>query len=758
MKTKTCVFDGKSLFVCLFAALVALAGCPGKKETRVDERAEREAAQRCADPFALPPSGEGMWPWADLDKLDEEELRSRGLELSLKEIWTPGKGGLARAVVGLRGCTASFVSPDGLVMTNHHCVFRAIQRNSTKERNFLEEGILAQSRDDELNGYGVRVLVFRNQKDVTEEITRDLEDKNLSDIELMTAIEEREKSLVAECEKKPNTRCLVSRENDGIRFLLLENMEITDVRLVAAPPSSMGGYGGDVDNWHWPRHSLDFALLRAYVGPDGKPREFHEENVPYKPERFLRISRDGLNEGDFVMVMGRPYHTDRYLSAPALKDSIEWFYPIRLKLMEQWVAVLENTAREEPDAAIPTISMIKALQNWLKNARGMIDGARERNLLELKETEESRWRAWVEANPGLKEKWGSTLDELSAFRKKTRENRMQTFLMRFMKRGVNTLAFARVLTKWAEEKEKPDLERAAGYQDRDREDRVSWLENAQRSFHLEADKRVLTMFIEWFGRLPDEERPAVFEKALKGDYEKENIRRYVDRLYSESRLYELDYRIELFGKSQDRLKNKGDAMLDLAFDLKPVWDAVEQRTKRIRGGLFRLRRPYLESLIQFRGKLFYPDANASPRVSFAHVAGYFPRDGEWHMPFTTLSGLAAKDTGEEPFNAPEEVLDKIKTAHKTRYADSSLGESGDVVACFLSNADTTGGNSGSPVLNGRGEFVGLNFDRVYANITGDFGYSRERSRNIMVDARYILWYLDEVAGAREILKELFPED
>ena len=340
------------------------------------------------------------------------------------------------------------------------------------------------------------------------------------------------------------------------------------------------------------------------------------------------------------------------------------------------------------------------------------------------------------------------------FRKTARKSRMRTLLLRYLLRGVKTLGFARVITKWAEEKTKPDAKREFGYQKRDKARLESWLENAQRSYHLEAEKRVLALFLKWFGKLPRDQRVQAFDKALGGDYGAKSIQRYVDRLFSKTALKKVEVRKKLFGKKLEELKKIDDAFIQLAFQIAPAMDAYEKARKAKAGELFRLRRPYLQSLIAFRGKKFYPDANASPRVSFAHVSGYSPRDGVWHLPFTTVSGLVAKHTGKKPFDAPDEVLKKAPAAPKSPYADKRLN---DVPACFLSNADTTGGNSGSPVMNGKGELVGLNFDRVYANISGDFGYSPARSRNIMVDVRFILWYLDEVLGAQSLIQELLPE-
>lgn len=753
---------GAGFLVCALG--LALAGCNRQEGgTGGEGAAERKGGSKgesggrvagskgCPDPFAVPESGEGMWPWADLRKLDEKELRGRGLEVSLEELWTPGEGGIASGVVGLRGCTASFVSPDGLLLTNHHCAYSAIQRNSTDADDLLKQGFVAKSRDEELDGYGVRVLVFRNQKNVTDEIVDGLDGK-LSDLEIVERIEEREKKLVARCEEKPNTRCQISRENNGLRFLLMENLEIKDVRLVAAPPQSLGSYGGEVDNWHWPRHTLDFTLLRAYVSKKGEVRGYDEKNVPYRPKHHLKINRAGISDGDFIMVLGRPYHTARYRTSVAVEQQRDWYYPTRLKLFKQWIAVLEKTSREIPTARIPVSTTIKGLHNALTNAEGMIAGLERRRIVELKKRQEKAWRAWIAGDPERKKKWGASLDELIDYLKKSTEGRDRDLLIRYMLRGVKLLRFARVITKWAQEQKKPDQERDVGYQKRDREMRLARLRNAQRSLHVEADKRVFALFLRWLGKLEKDERIEPFEKALGGDYSKESIARFVERVYGGTSLGELDSRVRMFGQPETKLEQSNDTMIQLASSLGPVLDAYEKRLKERQGAFFRLRRPYLQSLIEFRGRQFYPDANASPRISFAEVTGYSPRDGVYHLPFTSLAGLVAKHTGKRPFDAPERFLEAVRS--KTDGGEYVSEELGDVPACFLSNADTTGGNSGSPVLDSRGRLVGLNFDRVYSNIAGDFGYSPARSRNIMVDIRFVLWYLDRVLKAEPLVDEL----
>jgi len=691
-----------------------------------------------------------MWPWTSLGELDEQALRKRGLEIPLADLWTQGKGGLARAAVGLRGCSASFVSPDGLLLTNHHCAFQAIQRNSTEEHNLLRDGFLARSREEERDGHGVRAQVFATHTDVTERILGGMP-TGLNDLERMEHIESREKQIVAECEQRPDTRCEVSRYNDGLSFVLLERTELRDVRLVAAPPRSLGEFGGEVDNWRWPRHTMDFALLRAYVAPDGNPAAYDEKNVPYRPERHFSVGWRGVAPGDLVLVVGTPHRTARYRTSASVAEDAGWYYPTRLDLFTAWIDLLERTCRELPDSCLPTAGQSKSLANGRTNAEGMIAGLARNRVLERKAEIEGRWRAWVAADVERERRWGNALDELIAFVEADRPGRDRDLLIRYLLWGNKLLGFARTITKWAAEQRRPDAEREPGFQERDRENLASDLEQAQRSLHWEADRRVLAFLLGRMGALGEGERLRAIDDELGGDWSAASIERLTRRLYGASRLGDATFRAERFGENIGVLDQGGDPAIRLALALMPELDAFDDRAKARAGAYSRLRPPYVESLVAMLGAEFYPDANGSPRVSFATVTGYRPRDGVWHTPLTTLDGLLAKVTGEEPFDAPASVTDAIRARELGRFADEALG---DVPVCFLSNADTTGGNSGSPALDGKGELVGLNFDRVYENIAGDYGYNPELSRNIMVDVRAILWYLDRVAGADHLLREL----
>ena len=740
----------------LIFIMIASCGQPAEEAPTADDSAAEPAEQNataspCRPQLEVPPpSGEGMWPWTQLGDLDEAALKKRGLEIPLSDLWTPGKGGLARAAVGLRGCSASFVSSDGLLLTNHHCAFKAIQRNSTEERNILRDGFLARSRKEELDGHGVRALVFAGHTDVTEQVLGEMPE-GLSDLERMELIESREKEIVAACEKKPNSRCKVSRNNDGLSFVLLERTELRDVRLVAAPPRSLGEFGGEVDNWRWPRHTMDFALLRAYVAPDGNPAAYDDKNVPYHPDRHFDVGWQGVSPGDLVMVVGTPYRTARYRSAASVEQDATWYYPQRMDLFSRWIEHNEATCREIPEACLPTSGQSKSLNNARTNAEGMLIGLKRNRVLERKAEIEKRWREWVAADKEREQRWSEALDEIETFVRRDRIGRDRDFLIRYLLWGNKLLRFARTITKWAAEQQRPDADREPGYQDRDRENQASDLEQAQRSLHWEADRRVLAFLLGRMGALDPRERLTAVDQALGGDWGAESIDRLTRRLYAGSKLGDATVRAGMFGRNLGQLEQSGDPAIRLALDLLPELDAYDDRKKAREGAYSRLRPPYIESLVEMLGAEIYPDANASPRISFATVTGYRPKDGVWHTPLTTLTGLLVKVTDEEPFDVPASVTEVIREKSFGRFADEALG---DVPVCFLSNADTTGGNSGSPALDAKGRLVGLNFDRVYENIAGDYGYNPELSRNIMVEVRSILWYLDRVVAADHLLKEM----
>ncbi len=746
------------LFRCFQLSLLLLAvlgqgSCRREREkSRPDRRSETlrpapdDACNCPAQTHAQTPGGEGMWPWYMLSSLDEGSLRFRGLVLSLKELWTPQGEGLFQAVVELNGCTASFVSPQGLVLTNHHCVGGAIQKASTPQRDLLEEGFIARSREQEMPAVGLVVRVFGPQREVTDEILRGLP-ANASELETARFVRQREQETVKECERRGKFRCQVFRESDGLHFWLQESLEIPDVRLVFTLPDATASFGGDVDNWRWPRHTLDFAFLRAYVRPDGSPGSYSPDNVPFSPGRFLTLNPAGPADGDFIMVPGVPARTHRYRTAREVLDALERIYPRREELFTRWMEVLRRVEEMEPESARFHTTLLRRLGNFRINARGQIEGIMRNRLVARRLSDEETLRAWIRSSRfPIPER---TLDDLNAFMDGF-PSRDLDFLLEHMQGGVKALQAAWLVARWVHERELPDEKRAPGFGDRDREELKRQLAMASMEYHPLTDRMVLGMFLDEIDALPPAHRPAFHVPAVTEE-ERRKREEWLEHAFRATTLLDPAAQETWLSASRETLLQSTDPILQFAMKWYSLMHDMETRKLYMEGAQIRLRRPWMKAVEAFKGRQFYPDASGSPRVSFAHVAGYAPEDGVWFGPFTTLRGMLAKNRGVAPFSLPADFLDSAQKEEYGPWADAQLD---DVPINFLGNADTSGGNSGSPVLDGKGRVVGLNFDRVFENIAGDFGYHPARSRNIMVDVRAILWVLDRHALAHGLLAEL----
>ncbi|MFQ5718891.1 MAG: S46 family peptidase [Acidobacteriota bacterium] len=695
---------------------------------------------------------EGQWPPDRLDRLDWADLSRRGLALTPGDLWQPAGTALAQAVVRVNGCSASFISDAGLILTNHHCAFGAVQRNSTPEVDLLEQGFVAATWSQEKAAPGYRAEVLLSMTDVTDRVLADISD-GVSDHNRFVAIENAIKAIVAECETPGERRCRVGAEFGGLRYTLFTSREILDIRLVYAPPRSVGEFGGEVDNKMWPRHTGDFALLRAYVAPDGSSAAFAPDNVPYRPARHLDVSTRGVRPGDLVLVLGYPGRTSRYLPAVAIAERIEFLYPHRLATEGRWMEILQAAAERSSAARLAVTSTIKRLANRLKNTRGMQQGLRRLHLLAAKEEEEHELAAWIDGDPGRQAEFGPVLDELAAIYRSGEETREKDFLLATMERASKTLAFARRLLTNSRQRALPDAERRPGYQDRDQARLAMQNETGQHDLDVPADRAVLAYFIETARALPADQRIAAVDAGAGDDAAGSPAAaatRFVDRLFAATRLTDLDERRRLFDVDRSVLDASDDAMVGFARALEPEYERMRERQETVAGALSRVLPLYAQLIRRRRGRV-YPDANGTLRVSVATVKGYSPHDGVWMKPQTTLGGVMEKETGVAPFASPARLLAAARAPEAGRWRQAGLGG---VPVCFLADADTTGGNSGSPVVNGRGELVGVNFDRVFENIAGDYAYSRKRSRNVSVDVRYLLWMLERVEHAWSLLREM----
>ena len=661
-------------------------------------------------------ANEGMFTPQQMPEL-AGELRKLGVQIDPSRL-SDLTGDPMGAVVSLGGCTASFVSPQGLVVTNHHCAFGSIQHNSSPELDLIADGFLARTRDQELPAApGTRVLVTTKIEDVTARVTGGITAKT-SDVDRARTIDRREKELVAECEKAGGVRCRVASFFEGSQFLRLTQAEIRDVRLVYAPPRMIGEFGGEVDNFEWPRHTGDFAFYRAYV--DGKP---------YRPKHWLKIAAQGVNEGDAVIVAGYPGRTFRYKTADEVRHYEEFVYPVNIRYFSEAIRVLEEAGRKDRDVAMRNASRIKSLANSLKNYTSVKEGFVKDRIHESRVEREARMRA-----AGATEVM-SEIERVNRGHFRTRERDL--ILDWLVVRGSPMLQQAFTFVRLANERPKKDIDRLVEYQEREWPSLKNRSDRAQRTIDPGSDLAVVRFLLAEAAKLPESQRIAALEGLA------------LDPLYRDTKIASLEERTKMLGESSVQLKARGDAMIDLAFALLPLFEERERDELAWKGAMARLRPGYFDALRKVSGTI-YPDANSTLRITIGRIEGYSPRDATHLGSQTTLRGVLEKETGKDPFENPKALLTAAGDPAKTRpYFDPELR---DVPVNFLSTCDTTGGNSGSPTLNAKGELVGLLFDCNYESIDADFLFNPAMTRSIHVDTQYMLWVMDAVDGADELLR------
>ncbi|MBV7314117.1 S46 family peptidase [Shewanella sp. NIFS-20-20] len=702
---------------------------------------------------ALPAiADEGMWQPHQLPAM-ADELKAKGLEIDVNNIAKLTEYPM-NAVISLGGCTASFVSPKGLVVTNHHCAYGAIQYNSTADNNLLKDGFLAKTYAEELPATpGSRIYVTEDITNVTQDVIAGLADKQGD--AYYQGIEAKEKQLVADCEQGGGYRCQVYSFHNGLEYYLVKQLEIRDVRLTYNPAGSIGKYGGDIDNWMWPRHTGDFSFYRAYVGPDGKPADFSKDNVPYEPKSFLKVSAKGVSDGDFVMVAGYPGRTNRYRTADEVENQFTWAYPNGKDLRETFIDIIKTTAPEGSDDRIKYESALAGLANYAKNFGSMIEFYGKSDMLAERQAQEAALAQWIKESPARTKQYGDTLSTLEQLVAQSQADQARDLLMGYL--GYSTmLPTARKLYRLANEKQLADMAREPGYQERDMVHFKSGMERIDRRYAASVDQALMQEILNRYQSLPAKERLAAFDEALgiTAKTTPEQITTLLDKLYAGTELNDQATRLAWMDKSVADFKASNDSFIKLAVALYESDMAEEAKAKELAGNLMKVRPQYMDAIIAFnreQGKPVYADANSSLRVTVGHVKGYSPKDGMQALPFTRLEGIVQKDTGLEPFDSPAKQLQLI---NDKQYGDYYMAAIDSVPVNFLSTLDTTGGNSGSPTLNGRAELVGLLFDGVYESIIGDWDYNDDINRSIQVDSRYMLWVMESVDNANNLLNEM----
>ena len=683
---------------------------------------------------------EGMWLPRQTAGI-ADELRANGLQLDPAVLGNLQAAPL-NAIASLGGCSAAFLSPQGLVATNHHCVYGSVQYNSKPGQDYITDGFLATNLADELPAApGTRVYVIEDLRDVTKEMNKGVTTK-LSGLDRYNRLENNRKTLIAACEKQPSRRCDVRPYYGGATYLLQQQLEIKDVRLAYAPADGIGGYGGETDNWQWPRHTGDFGFYRAYVAPDGSSAPYSADNVPYRPKSWLKVATEGLKDGDYVMVAGFPGTTSRLVTAAEAKFNFDTMLPVQQKLLNDYSDLIQRQVAGNQDAGIKYASILAGADNYKKKYLGEMAGADRIGLAARKDAQEAEYRAWIAADAKRARDYDpAALDALVV---EANAAALDTVRRATLNRA-QLLNAARNLYRWSKERQKPDAQRDSGYQDRDRLPTEQRLTTIERRFVPAVDRAVLEQALGEYRKVDAAGRDATFEAKL--------AEIGLDRLYADTKLGDTATRLAWLDKSPAEFEASSDPFIQLAVAVYPGDMAREAEAKARSGAIQAARSAYMRGMLAYaesQGRTLYPDANGSLRFTYGKVTGKSVDGETWH-PFTTAEGLVAKHTGKGEFDAPDKAVALIKAKDYGRWASPELGT---LPVDFLSTVDITNGNSGSSTLNARGEFVGLAFDGTLEGVVADWMYDPTINRTIHVDSRFMLWTMDKVDGAHRLLQEM----
>jgi hypothetical protein len=677
-------------------------------------------------------------------------LEKQGLKLNPDDLYKPNGTGLMSGVVDLGGGTGSFVSNKGLILTNHHVAFGAIQRASDPEHNYLQNGFLANSYLEEIQALGYTAGVLINYREITDQIEKEL-NEGMTASEKYDAIDLVEKEIIKEAEQAgPDVYAEIGSVYSGNQYYLFTYKKIKDLRIVCAPPRDLGNFGGEADNWMWPRHTCDYSFLRAYVSPEGIGIEYSPDNVPYESKVHFKIAKEHVKENDFTFLMGYPGKTYRNYSTPELIfdiDKLENSIEKRLK----YISFFEEASKINESIKIRYASMLKGLYNGLKNYRGKLEGFAKADLVNLKKEKDKKFNEWISQNED-RNKYSGIINKIDAYLESKYKsfywNEYELKNLSNYRYGPSLLFQAHTIARLAIERQKPDMERDAKYQERNIPRLSRYIKLAERRYDPEVDKNYMTMRLNEFLELPQEQIPEFIKKMQD---RKGGIPYRVKVAYEQTRLTDSDFRLDLMDKSPQELKALKDPLLDFAFELEDELAKMREQEHIMNQKLTDLKKIYKKGLLEMTGNSIAPDANSTIRFTSGPIKGYVPKDAVYYNPISTLKGVIEKDTGEYPFNVPQ----KLKTLYQQKDFGNYLNpQIGDVPACFLNTTNVTGGNSGSPTINANGEIIGVVFDMTYESVIGDYYVIPEYQRVISVDINYVLFVTEKFMGAKYLIEEM----
>ncbi|UCF62652.1 MAG: S46 family peptidase [bacterium] len=692
---------------------------------------------------------EGMWMPHQMQSLHLEEL---GLKMNPEDLYKKNGSGLMNAIITLGGGTGSFVSQNGLILTNHHVAFSSIQRASDAQNDYLNNGFLAWEKSEELPAPGRYADVLLSYEDITDQIISKLH-SDMTLAEKWQVLDLEEKRIIADVEaESPDMRAKIASTFDGKYYYLYRFKRLQDIRIVYAPPLDLGKFGGEIDNWMWPRHTADFTFFRAYVSPENIGREYHPENRPYQPESYLKISLNGFQEGDFTFIMGFPGKTFRNETVAEFNYAIEQM----IQRIDQYQAIIdfyESYSQDNRDIELKYISKLKSLHNSAKNYRGKLEGFEKRSILQKKETFENDLIHWVDTLSDQTANYRTIFKQMQEVLEEQRilDKKMELltdWVSRYF--GPNLMYLAHQIYRTVYEREKPDMERDAHFQQRN----FTLIKNkillADREFDLTIDALFFQNALANLENISADQIPRALKK-LRLKKKEQNSQQFVTDLYQKSTLTNSQSREKALEMNLNYLLALNDPFIQIAQDIEEELGQLREQEKLIELKRSQISKEYADILLQYKKDRVAPDANSTIRFTYGYIQGYSPMDGVYYQPQTTLGGVIEKHRGQYPFNVPEKLRQLYTSRDYGMYTDRALQ---DIPVCFLNTTNVTGGNSGSPTLNNKGELIGVIFDMTYESIIGDYYIIPELQRTLSVDIRYILFITEKMAGAKHIIQEL----
>jgi len=690
---------------------------------------------------------EGMWLLSQINQLD---LNKKGLQIAVSDVYSKDKPSISDAVVQLDGGTASFVSKDGLLITNHHVAYSALQRVSSVNNDYLINGFIATRRSEEVKAPGYQARLLTEMKDVTTEVLDAAKgisnptDKNKKINEKIAKMTD------AITKDKEDIDASVAQMYNGRQYILFVHKVFKDIRIVYAPPSSIGNYGGETDNWMWPRHTGDFSFMRVYCAPDGSGKEYDAGNVPYHPKVWLKVAKDFLKDGDFNFIIGYPGQTTRYRSSTSVFWNENYNYPFAIKNFREIIDLCDQLTKDNHEGELKVASLKKGLANVMKNYQGKVDGMKKTHYYEKKLEFEKEFVKWANSKPETKVKYADILAKEKEEYKVLAATKDRDNVFGLLQGLSGTpLSVAEQAIYFAQEREKAEGERDPGFSEKVVDQIIESLDDTYANYFEPADKALMVRTLRMANDLPQNQRITGLENIF-GNPSK-NIDHFVEDAFATSKLMDAAYAKTLFKKSTKELQALNDPFINLAFSIDPMATEIQKTNNKFGNNVTELRKVYLEGLFEWKGTGMYPDANGTKRLTWGKVKGYRPADAVWYYPFTTLEGVVEKNTGVEPFDAPAALVDLYNKKDFGRWVNPAMK---DVPVAWLNQCDITGGNSGSPVLNARGEICGVAFDGNYEAMISDWQYDYALQRCIAVDIHYVLFITEKFGKAGFLLDEM----